>query len=155
MRKASSVMALCGVLLMLAMLGMICLNIGMRPFDGGIRGVVEAGGYMGALAVGLCMPGAHFSGSHISVGLLEDRLPRIARLAQSIVCSAVGAALLGVAGWEILSIGEYARDWEEYIEGFNISYYGITIGLAAGLFVHALAFAHGILSLVFQKEGDA
>ena len=147
LRKASFAMAACGVLAMLAMLALVCANIGMRPFGASLRGSVEISGYLCALAVGLAMPGAQLAGSHISVGLLAHKLPRSVRMVQTALCSLAALLLLGLAGREILAIAEYARDMGEYVEGFGISYYPMAAGLAAGLLLHALLFAHSLLSL--------
>lgn len=151
-RRLSVCLAAVGVLLMLTMLVMICANISLRPFGSGIRGTVEAGGYLCALAVGLCMPGAQFAGSHISVGLRENRLPVVLRRLQEFVVNGVSALLLFFAGREVLSIAEYSRDMGEYIEGFNIPYYAMAAGLAAGLFVHALIFAHMLASTLLGRN---
>lgn len=148
LRKTIAVMAACGVAVMLVTLALICINIGLRPFGHGIRGVVEASGYMCALAVGLCMPGAQLAGSHISVGLRTDRLPESVRFAQAAACGLAGFALFALAGAELLEIAAYARSMGEYMEGFNVPYYGMTAGLAVGLLAHALVFAHGVASLI-------
>lgn len=147
-RVLSFTMAAAGAAFMVLMLVMVCANIGMRPFGLSIRGAVEAGGYLCALAVGLCMPGAQLAGSHISVGLLTDSLPPVPRCVQAVLVNIACGAFLFIAGREVLDIAAYARDMGEHLEGFDISYYGIAAGLAAGLFTHALIFIHSLASLI-------
>lgn len=153
--RLSTIMAACGVILMLVMLAATCLNIGLRPFGLGVRGIVEGSGYLCALAVGLCMPGAQRAGSHISVGLRTAALSPGMQYAQAALCGLGCFALLLIAGMELVEIAEYARDTGEYIEGFDVSYYGMAAGLAAGLAVHALVFLHGVLSLVCGGTGES
>jgi TRAP-type C4-dicarboxylate transport system permease small subunit len=150
LRKAAYAMAACGVIGMLVMLGLVSANIVLRPFGAGLRGSVEISGYLCALAVGLCMPAAQLAGSHISVGLLAQKCPVCLQTAQTALCSLASCLALGLAGREIVAIAEYARDTGEYIEGFGISSYGLALGLAAGLFLHALLFAHSLLRLVLS-----
>lgn len=147
-RILSFAMAAAGAACMVLMLVLVCANIGMRPFGGSIRGAVEAGGYICALAVGLCMPGAQLAGSHIGVGLLTDRLSPAPRFVQTALVNIACGVFLFLAGREVLDIAAYARDMGEHMEGFDLSYYGIAAGLAAGLFTHALIFFHSLASLL-------
>lgn len=139
---------------MLLMLAVITVNIILRPFGSSIRGTVEVSGYLCALAVGLCMPAAQLAGSHITAGLWESSLPPFLRQLLNPFGNLLCAFLLLLAAKELGSIADYARDMGEYIEGFNISYYGMAMGLAAGVALHGLLFFHGILRFFFTKSPD-
>lgn len=137
---------------MLLLLAIICANIFLRPFGGSIRGTVEISGYLCALAVGLAMPAAQLKGSHINAGLRASSLPKKLLLLQDMFCSLLACLLLGLAGKELLAIAEYAADMGEYIEGFTISSFGMAVGLAAGLLLQALLFAHRALGLFLSAK---
>lgn len=149
LRYAALGAAVIGGLAMLSMLGVVTANIVMRPFGGTIRGTVEVSGYLCALAVGLCMPAAQTVGSHIAAGVWVPSLPRIVRLAQKAASSLISAALLALVARELFAIAAYAHDMGEYIEGFDISYYGMALGFAAGVGLHAVIFVHTACRALF------
>lgn len=152
LRYAALASAAAGGLAMLAMLVIVSANIVMRPFGESLRGTVEISGYLCALAVGLCMPAAQTVGSHITAGVWVASLPRSVRLLQKGVSSLICAALLALVARELLGIAEYARDMGEYIEGLDISYYGMALGFAFGIALHAAIFIHSALRAVFPER---
>jgi TRAP-type C4-dicarboxylate transport system permease small subunit len=131
--RAADLAGTLGVALLLVLLLMTCAAFGLRPFGLAWRGAVEAGGYVCAAAVGLCMPLSQFAGSHITGGLWADRLPRKARRVTGIAVSLICAALLGAAGLEVLGIAVYIRQSGELMEGFPFSSAGMAAVLAFGL----------------------
>lgn len=149
LRYAALAAAAFGGLAMLLMLGIVSANIALRPFGESVRGTVEISGYLCALAVGLCMPAAQTVGSHITAGVWVPALPRPVRLAQKAISGLLCAALLALVARELFDIAGYARDMGEYIEGFEISYYGMALGFAFGIALHAAIFAHTALRAVF------
>lgn len=157
LRHAAFAAAAVGGLVMLVMLGVISANIVLRPFGGSVRGTVEISGYLCALAVGLCMPAAQMAGSHIAAGVWVSSLPGPARQAQKGFSSLICAALLAVAASELYGIAGYAADMGEYIEGFDISYYGMALGFAFGIALHAVILVHAACRAVFpeRKTGAA
>lgn len=153
LHRAALTAAALGGLMMLAMLGIVSANIGMRPFGASIRGTVEISGYLCALAVGLCMPAAQSVGSHIAVGVLVASLPKPVRLLQKCASGLICALLLALVARELFYIAEYARDMGEYIEGFGISYYSMALGFAFGIGLHAAIFIISALRAVFPAPG--
>lgn len=154
LRKLAYLAAALGGMVMLVMLAVVTANICMRPFGGSIRGTVEVSGYLCALAVGLCMPAAQMAGSHIAAGLWSGSLPRPVRRFEKLGVSLLCAGLLFLVARELLGIAEYAADMGEYIEGFDVSYYGMALGFAFGIALHGLIFIHTALGVVFPaKEG--
>ena len=145
LRYAALAAAGIGCLAMLVMLGIVSTNIALRPFGYPLRGTAEISGYICALAVGLCMPAAQLAGSHIAGGVWTSSFPRAAQLLQKSICSLLCMALLAFTARELYGIAEYAQEMGEYIDGFNIPYYGMTLGLALGIALHAAIFAHTAL----------
>jgi hypothetical protein len=129
----AGIMGRLGGMLLLLLLGMTCAAIGLRPFGLVWRGCLEAGGYVCAAAVGLCLPMAQFAGSHITGGFWADRTPPGARRAIEIAVSLIGAAILAAAGSEVFSIGLYIRQSGELMEGFPFSSFAMAASLALGL----------------------
>lgn len=155
LRALSVGAAVVGGIVMAAMLCVVVANIVMRPLGGGVRGVVEISGYLCALAVGLCMPAAQLAGSHINAGLWEASLPAFVRRAQKAAGNFICLGLLALVSRELFSIAEYARDMGEYIDGFGFSYYGMAIGFAFGIGLHAVLFLHALCRAVFPPKEAA
>ena len=149
LRYAALAAAAVGGLAMLVMLGIVSTNIAMRFFGGTLRGASEISGYLCALAVGLCMPAAQAAGSHIAGGVWTSSFPQAAQRFQKCASSLLCMALLFLVARELYSLAEYSRDMGEYIDGFNIPYYGMTFGFAAGIVLHATIFAQAALRAVF------
>lgn len=149
LRRAANAAAVLGGLAMLAMLVVVAANIVLRPFGETVRGAVELSGYLCALAVGLCMPAAQAAGSHIAAGVWAAPFPRAGRSLHKALSSLICAALLFPVALELSAIAAYARDMGEYIEGFTFSAYGLTMGAAAGILLHAAMFAHAFCRALF------
>lgn len=145
LRALSIGMACAGGAVMLLMLVLVCANIVIRPFGESIRGTFEMSGYLCALAVGLCMPAAQLSGSHIAAGVWADALPAFLQKAQAPLCNLLCAALLFLVARNLLLVADYAFVMEEYIDGFSFSYGGMALGFCLGIGLHALLFIHALL----------
>lgn len=152
LRLLSRLASIIGCAALLAMLALVCANIAMRPFGGGIRGTVEMSGYLCALAVGLCLPAAQLAGSHISAGLWLRIFPPRFRLAQQALISLVCAGLLLAVGRELLALAEYTRESGEYIDGFDFSYFGMILGMAIGVALHGLVFVLTFFKILFSRQ---
>ena len=147
LRRITYAAAAIGGAAVLLMLVLVTANIVLRPFGGTVRGVVEAGGCLCALGIGLCMPAAQMTGSHITAGLWLSALPRPAQSAQKGAGSLLCALLLFLVSRELFGVAEYALDTGEAIEGFGISSCGMAAGFALGIGLHGALFLHAFLRL--------
>ena len=152
LRRLAFASAVLGGAALLVMLCIVTANIALRPFGGSLRGTVEVSGYLCALAIGLCLPAAQLTGSHINAGLCVSSLPLFLQRVQNIGACLVSMVLLGFVAWELYDIAAYARDMGEYIEGFAIPYYPMTLGFAYGAALHAVLFIHMLFSLIVRPE---
>lgn len=153
--RLSKLLAYAGAAALFVILVLICANIVLRPFGGTIRGTAEMGGYLCALALGLCMPLSQLAGSHISGGLWNRHLPKSLRLVMEALVSAACCAVLLLAAREIGGVGAYALEAEEYIDGFEISYFSMAAALAVGLLLQGVIFAQSLLKLVILRKEAA
>ncbi len=141
-----------GGIAMLAMLGLIVVNIVLRQFDQSVRGTVEMSGYLCAMAVGLCMPAAQLAKSHIGGGVWNSALPAWLRFAFDALCNLACAVLLALAGWELLAIANDSVEMGEMIDGFDFSIFTMAAGFAVGILLHALLFLHGAASAILTGK---
>jgi TRAP-type C4-dicarboxylate transport system permease small subunit len=149
-RRAADLAGRVGIALLLVLLCTTCAAFGLRPFGLAWRGAVEAGGYVCAAAVGLCLPMSQFAGSHITGGLWAGIFPRAAQRFLGVVIGLICAALLAAAGFEVFDIAVYIRQSGELMEGFPFSAFGMVAALALGLAGQGCA----TLFQAFQEERE-
>jgi len=151
-RLSKGLFALGGVLL-LVVLGLTLANIILRALGMPMRGVVEISGFLGAAAIGLCLPRAQRTGSHIEAGMLNDRLPRTARRVLQSGISLLCLVFMVIATVEMLGLGLFVLEVEELIDGWNFSYYGLVFALAAGCAVQALVMVDDMVQAFAAFSG--
>ncbi len=134
-----------GGVLLLAILGLTLGNIILRAMGMPLRGVVEISGFLGAAAVGLCLPRAQRTGSHIEAGMLSERLPLAARRGLQVVVSCLCLGFMALAASEMIGLGLFVHEVEELIDGWDFSYDFLVFALAAGCAVQALVLADDLL----------
>ena len=144
-----------GGLLLLVILGLTLGNIIVRALGMPMRGVVEISGFLGAAAIGLCLPRAQRTGSHIETGMFSDRLPRSLRRVQQITISVLCLAFMILATSEMLGLGFFVHEMEELIDGWNFSYDFLVFALAAGCAAQALVLADDMLQafVAYSRRG--
>lgn len=131
-----------GGILIAAMLALTLGNIILRLCGLPLRGVIEISGYLGAAAIGLCLPRAQRTGSHIEAGMLNERLPRpVRRLCQALVLVlSIGFMLL--AADEMIALGLFVHEMDERIDGWSFSYTPFVFALALGCAGQALVLVN-------------
>ena len=152
LRRAAYAAAALGGAAMIVMLVLVAANMALRPFGGTVRGTVEAGGYLCALGIGLCMPAAQMAGSHIAAGLWVSSLPGFAQTAQKIAGSLLCASLLVLVCRELFDIAAYAFESGETMEGFGISCCAMAAGFGLGIALHAALFLHALARVFFPAS---
>jgi len=90
-----------GLVLLLAMALATCVDIVTRPWGAGIPGIWEMVTLAMRVMIGLALPWAFYSGSHVAVEVFTDALP--ARLRQIIIVLALLLSLLAMVllAWKI------------------------------------------------------
>lgn len=153
--RISRLLAYAGAVALFIILLLSCANIVLRPFGETIRGTAEMGGYLCALALGLCMPLSQLTGAHISGGLWNKHLPQSVRVIMETLVSAACCAALLLAAREIGGVAAYALEAEEHIDGFRISYFPMAVALGIGLSVQGVIFVQSLLKLVVLRKEAA
>ncbi len=145
-------MLVIGGVFMLAMLGLTCYNIFMRPFKMGISGVYEVMGYFGAMVISSGMAFTQSKKAHLHVDLVVNTYPKpiqaVTRWINLVMClllAAIAAWQIGVKGWTFYSTGEVS-------ETLKLPYYFFTFGAAAGFGVLALLFLADLLKDLSGKR---
>jgi len=145
-------MLVVGGIFMLAMLGLTCYNIFMRPFKMGISGVYEVMGYFGAMVISSGMAFTQSKKAHLNVDLVVNTYPKpiqaVTRWINLTVClflAVIAAWQIGLKGWTFYATGEVS-------ETLKLPYYFFTFGAAAGFGVLALLFLADLLKDLLGKR---
>lgn len=133
-RVSRSLCLLAGLILLVGMGIATCVDIVSRQFGMGIPGIWEAVTLAMRWMIGLALPYAFYSGSHIVVELFTDGLPP--RIRQTVIVGALLISLLVIAllAWKIT-----ARTWD--IRGYG----GVTSDLSLPTYYEWVPLALGPL----------
>lgn len=137
-----------GGALIVAILALTLGNIVLRLCGMPMRGVIEISGYLGAAAIGLCLPRAQLAGSHIEAGMLDESLPPFARRVIRIAVLLISVAFMLLAADEMLSLGLFVHEMDELIDGWDFSYAPLVFALALGCFGQTLVLVNDLIQTV-------
>jgi TRAP-type C4-dicarboxylate transport system permease small subunit len=145
-------MLVAGGVFLLAMLGLTCYNISMRPFHRGISGVYEVMGYFGAMVISSGLALTQSKKAHLHVDLIVNSYPKpiraVTRWINHALClflAVIATWQIGVKGWTFYSTGEVS-------ETLKLPYYFFTFGAAAGFGVLAMLFLADLLKDIFGSR---
>lgn len=80
-------------------------NVILRFLGHPLKGAFEWVGFLTALSIGLALANCAVKDGHVAVTFLVDKLPAVWQSVIELVMGAVGAVFLGLATWEITSLG--------------------------------------------------
>lgn len=136
--RFSAVLFVGGGAALVGVLGLTLAGIILRACDRPLRGVVEISGYLGAAAIGLCLPRTQRAAGHIEGGMFHERLPRQTRRWQRGGATLAGMAFMGLLAVEMTGLGLFVREGMERIDGWDFSYDAMVFALALGCAGQAL-----------------
>ncbi len=144
-----------GAALFLSILVLTMTNIGLRAMGSSLRGAVELSGYLGAAALGLCLPMVQYKNTHASGGVAFARLsPWMQGLQRFAVCG-LCLALSVAFTLELADLTLFVHEGMEVVDGWDIAsaYFvaALTLGCAGQglvLALEMLRFLQKIVSFV-------
>ena len=144
--KLARLLFMTGGSLVLVILALALGNMLLRALGEPLRGVVEISGYLGAAAMGLCLPYVQHRAGHIEGGLMHERLPRVCRRMQRPLTLAAATVFMGVLTWELADYGLFVHEGMERIDGWDFGYAGLVGAVALGCAVQALMLGQETLA---------
>lgn len=109
-----------GGALLLSIMGLTLVNIVMRSMGNGLRGGVEISGFLGAAALGLCLPWVQKQKEHAEGGLLYDKLPKLVQQIHDVLVPLLCLALTLAFTQELYDLGVFIHEGMEVVDGWNI-----------------------------------
>lgn len=116
----SRAMLYLGAILLLSIMALTLTNIGMRSVGNGLRGGIEISGFLGAAALGLCLPWVQKQKGHAEGGLLYEKLPKAVRHIHDILVPFLSLALTMAFSYELYDLGLFIYEGMEVVDGWNI-----------------------------------
>lgn len=123
---------LSGVILLLAMGAATCVDVVMRQLGAGIPGIWEAVTLAMRWVIGLALPYAFFSGSHIAVELFTDWLPPRWRQLAIVLTTAVSLVVVTLLAWKVVGRTLDTRSYGGITSDLGLPTYFDWIPLAVG-----------------------
>jgi TRAP-type C4-dicarboxylate transport system permease small subunit len=119
-------------------MGLVVVNVVLRPFGHPIKGSFELVGYFTSVVIGLALADCAAKGGHIRVSFVVEKLPVRAQAAVDLVTGILASAFLVLAVFELCRYAaELMRSGEV---GFTtqIPYYPYVLLVALGFLLYAL-----------------
>lgn len=123
---------LAGLILLLAMGFATCVDIVLRQFGAGIPGIWEAVTLAMRWMIGLALPYAFYSGSHIVVELFTDGLPPRWRQGVIVLALLVTLATMTLLAWKVTGRMLDIRGYGGVTSDLNLPSYYDWVPLALG-----------------------
>ncbi len=156
-RRISKTLFFLGAFLFLSIIAITLINISMRFFDTSLRGAIELSGFLGAAAMGLCLPQVEIQKAHASAGIFFNKLPEKVQSIQIIITHILCFLITLAMTLELYDLTIFVHEGMETVDGWPIPsalFIGIlSLGLAGQSIVIALELL-GMLKKSYKKKAS-
>ena len=142
--------ALAGVTLSILM-GITVLDVILRIFGRPIVGVFELVAFFGAVAIGFSIPFTSWVRGHIYVDSLVVKLPRGARKGCHLFTRVLGLGLFGLAGWNLLKMGNDLLRSGEVSPTLHMPFYPVVYGIGAVCLLQSLVLFGDMIKVIREE----
>ncbi len=143
-----------GALLFLSGLALTLSNIGMRAMDSSLRGAVELSGFLGAAALGLCLPHIQLQKAHANAGIFHKHLPPLIQKLLHVLVTLCCFGITLACTRELMDLTLFTYEGMEVIDGLSIpsAYFvaALSLGCAGQCLVLGLEVT-GFIQKTLQK----
>jgi len=132
---------------LLLMLLVTVVNIGLRIVATPYNGTFEIVGMLSVLVNGLALAEAQRRRSHIAVDIVMNRAPVRVQLVVGAVVTTIGVVMFGLLAHQLVAYGLNLRDKGSVTESLRLPHWPLSLALAAGVLVLALALVSDLLQI--------
>ena len=122
-------------------------NIGLRVVATPYNGTYEIVGMLSVLVSGLALAEAQRHKAHIAIDLVMNRRSVRTQLLVGAVVTAVSAVMFGLLAQQLVTYGLNLRDRGAATESLRLPYWPLSLALAAGVLVLALALVSDLIQI--------
>ncbi len=153
-RKLTRILFFLGALCFLSILVLTMVQIGLRGVGESIRGSVELSGYLGAAAMGLCLPWVQYAKAHATAGICCARLSPAVQAFQEVLVAAICLILTSIFTFELYDLTLFVHEGMEVVDGWDIAsalfVAALTVGCAGQALVLALQLVKSIQNMTLH-----
>ena len=160
LEKISSLLNKCflwvGGAALLLMIGIACLNMGLRPLGIPLKGSYELVGFMGALTVALALGYAQITGAHIAVDILATRYSKKMLRIMNAISSLLSMFFFILVAWQTAVLATTIWERGETSETLRIIFHPFIYLVAiCCVFLAFILFIDFMKSLTPMKGGKS
>lgn len=145
-------LTLTGGVFLVGMILLTCANILVRQIYSPIPGSYEITGFAGAIVAAFALGYTQFTNGHISVTVLYDTYPKLLKRVISVINHSVCCLFFLATFWYMVQKALTLKNSGELSETLRIIYYPVTLAVAFGCFILALALFTDLLKAVLQPK---
>lgn len=142
-----------GMLCLMGMTGLTCIDVIGRFFGHPIFGSVELVGFMATLAVAMALPYTHQVRGHIGVEIIVRMLSKRAQAVIELCTNILSVVLFGLVTWRIAIYGATIRRSGEVSMSLEFPEYVIIYLVSVCFFVFFLVILRDILGSLDKLKG--
>lgn len=140
-----------GGLALVAMMALSCANIVLRAVWVPVPGAYELIGFAGAVLAAFSLSYTQLHKTHISVGILAGRLPRLLRRTCALAATLASSLLFCVAAEETFGWGLYLERTGELSETLILPYHPVVFAVALGCLLLGFSMFTDFLKILSGK----
>lgn len=141
------------VILCIMLLAVVVNVVGRRLFHFTIGGIIELVQYGMLTVMCLIMIRTTYSGGHVAVSVLTEKLPKSVSKVIAVLALLFAAALVGIAAYvsfKYVPINYASRLTTDY---YHIPFYLVYLAVGLGLGSSALTFVYNAVTVIFPVHG--
>ena len=133
------------------LMGITVLDVILRIFGRPIVGVFELVAFFGAVAIGFSIPFTSWVRGHIYVDSLVVKLPRGARKGCHLFTRFLGLGLFGLAGWNLLKMGNDLLRSGEVSPTLHMPFYPVVYGIGVVCLLQSLVLFGDMIKVIREQ----
>jgi len=146
---------LLGSFLLLAMVGLTCLDVFGRMFGHPVFGAYELMSFMAALVAAAALPDTHARKRHIGVEIITERLSRKTRLLVELGRDLVAFVIFAIVAWRMFILASNVRDSGEMSMNLGAPEYLVMAAVGCGFLFLAGAIIKTLIATINKLRGVA
>ena len=134
-----------------ALMGLTVLDVILRVLGRPIVGIFELVAFFGAVAIGFSIPFTSWVRGHIYVDSLVLKFPQRTRKGFHLFTRTLGMGLFGLAGWNLLGMGNDLLRSGEVSPTLHIPFYPVVYGIGVVCFLQCLVLFSDTVKVIREQ----
>jgi TRAP-type C4-dicarboxylate transport system permease small subunit len=137
---------------LIAMMGLVNVNVILRPFGKPIWGCYEIVGFLGTVVLSFALIHITMTHGHMAVGIVLSRMPKGFRAAMDIINQVLVVIMMILVAWQSARYGTKIWYSGEISPTLKIPFYPFLYGIALAFALASLVALVNLLKSLVEKE---